>query len=268
MFLERILEYKRAEVEKGQREKPLPELISTIKGQPLPLDFASALKRRTRKDKIRLIAEVKKASPSKGMLCPDLDYIKLAQAYAQNGAAAISILTEERHFMGSIDYLAAIGEDLDRRGLRIPLLRKDFIFDEYQVYESRAYGADAILLIAAILEEAKLKGLLELSHELGMKCLVEVHDGEETRKAIEVGAQFIGINNRDLSTFEVDLEMTRRLIPLIPQGHIVVSESGIKGGEDIIRLGEWGVDAVLIGEALVRAEDIAAKLREFIGDKG
>jgi indole-3-glycerol phosphate synthase len=263
MFLERILKSKKSELELRQRGKPFPELIWAIERQSPPLDFASALKG----DKLRLIAEVKKASPSRGMLSPNLDHIKLANTYAQNGAAAISVLTEERHFMGNILNLADIKDKLSEKGLKIPLLRKDFIFEPYQVYESCAYGADAILLIVAILDDDKLKEFLELSHELGMKCLVETHNEEELRRACEVGAQVIGINNRDLSTFEVDLDTTRRLMPLIPQGHIVVSESGIKNRNDILRLREWGVDAVLIGETLVKAEDVAAKLGELMSDK-
>jgi indole-3-glycerol phosphate synthase len=263
MFLRQIVEYKRAALELRQREKPLSELMSIIERQALPLDFAPALKG----DEIKIIAEVKKASPSKGMLSPDLDHIKLANTYAQNGAAAISVLTEERHFMGNISYLAEIKDKLNKQGLGIPLLRKDFILEPYQVYESRAYGADAILLIATILDDSELKDLFELSHSLGMECLVEVHTEEEIRRAIEVGAQIIGINNRDLSTFEVDLETVRRLTPLITQGYIIVSESGIKSRDDILKLREWGVDAVLIGEALVKAKDVAAKIRELMGDK-
>jgi indole-3-glycerol phosphate synthase len=260
MFLKQIVGHKRAGLELRRREKPLPELIQAIARQPLPLDFAPVLKG----DRLKLIAEVKKASPSRGVLSPDLDHARLAQIYAQGGAAAISVLTEERYFMGSISYLADIKDKLSKEGWKIPLLRKDFIFEPYQVYESRAYGADAILLIVAILDDNKLKELLELSHKLGMKCLVEVHSEEELRRAIEIGTQLIGINNRDLSTFEVNLETTKRLMPLIPEGHIVVSESGIESHEDILRLREWGVDAVLIGEALLRAEDVSAKLKEFI----
>jgi indole-3-glycerol phosphate synthase len=169
-------------------------------------------------------------------------------------------LTEERYFGGSLEHLMAIREKLDK----IPLLRKDFIFDPYQVYESRAFGADALLLIVAILSDEQLVELLSLSHELGMKCLVEVHDEAELERALLSGAEVIGINNRDLGTFTVDLATTKRLRPLIPLDRIVVSESGIRDRGDVQMLREWGVDAILVGEALVAASDVAKKVRELL----
>jgi indole-3-glycerol phosphate synthase len=195
------------------------------------------------------------------MLIPNLNPIELAQTYAEGSAAAISVLTEENYFMGSIDHLAAIREVVE-----LPLLRKDFIFDPYQVYESRAYGADALLLIAAILNQEQLKELISLSHSLGLRCLVEVHNKGEGERAVLSEAEIIGINNRDLNTFTVDITTTRRLRPLIPQERIVVSESGIRSKRDIEKLGKWGVDAVLVGEALVTANDIPAKMKELIGE--
>ena len=220
-----------------------------------PLDFASALSG----DSLKLIAEVKKASPSKGVLCPDFNPVALAKTYAQGGAAAISVLTEANHFQGSLEHLAAIREEVS-----IPLLRKDFIFDPYQVYESAAYGADALLLIAAILSREQLEELLALSRRLGLECLVEVHNENEVEKALLAGAEIIGINNRDLNTFTVDIDTTRRLRPLIPEGRIVVSESGIKNRNDIKKIKEWGVNAVLVGEALVTAGNIPAKIKELL----
>lgn len=255
MILDEIVEAKAEELTKRKQDMPLSALEKLgLKGSKK--DFAAALKG----DDIRLIAEVKMASPSRGVLRTDLDPVKLARTYARNGAAAISVLTEERYFGGSLEHLAAIGEAMDN----IPLLRKDFIFDPYQVYESRAGGASALLLIVAILSDSELSELLSLSHELGLMCLVEVHNQAELERAIMSGAQIIGINNRDLKTFAVDLETTRRLRPLIPQDRIVVSESGIKDRGDVQKLRQWGVDAMLVGEALVTAGDIDKKVKELL----
>jgi indole-3-glycerol phosphate synthase len=254
MILDEIVTAKADELTRRKQTMPLARLEERIGEQKL--DFAAALKG----DDVRLIAEVKKASPSRGVIDPNLDPIKLAQIYTKNGAAAISVLTEERYFEGSLEHLAAIKEELDK----IPLLRKDFIFDPYQVYESRAYGADAVLLIVAILNKSQLAELLSLSHELGMKCLVEVHDEAELERALTSGSQIIGINNRDLKTFAIDLETTKRLRPLIPHDRIVVSESGIRDRGDVQKLRQWGVDAMLIGEALVAADNVAKKVRELI----
>ena len=234
---------------------PLSSLKGRIAQREAPLDFAHALK----DTHTRLIAEVKRASPSRGVLCPDFHPVELARKYAQGGAAAISVLTEVTYFQGSIDHLAQIREEI-----RLPLLRKDFIFDPYQVYESCAYGADALLLIAAILEQGQLEELLSLSHELGLRCLVETHNQKEVERAVKSQAQIIGINNRDLTTFAIDVDTTRQLLPLIPQGRIVVSESGITSRSDVEKLKGWGVNAVLVGEALVTADDIVAKVRELI----
>ena len=258
MILDRIVADKTQELKASKRVRPLAELKRLAVEQPPARDLARVL----RGDGIKLIAEVKKASPSRGLLRPDLDPVALARTYAENGAAAISVLTEKRRFLGSLDYLPAIRRALGDKA--IPLLRKDFIFDPYQVYESRAYGADALLLIVAILEEDQLSRLLSLSHELGMKCLVEVHQEGEVGVALRSGARIIGVNNRDLRTFAVDLTTTQRLRRLIPGDRIVVSESGIRGRDDMQRLRQWGVDAALIGEALVTSPDIAAKMRELL----
>ncbi|MFH0847685.1 MAG: indole-3-glycerol phosphate synthase TrpC [Chloroflexota bacterium] len=257
-MLAKIVSGKVRELAEAKRKSSLAELMKLTEAQPPALDFANVL----RGDRVRLIAEVKKASPSAGLLCPDLDAVALAQTYAENGAAAISVLTEGRHFQGSLDYLPAIKKGLGERA--IPLLRKDFIFDPYQVYESRASGADALLLIVAILKEEELVYLLSLSHRLGMSCLVEVHNEGEVESALEAGARIIGVNNRDLDTFSVDLTATERLRKLIPRDRIVVSESGIKTHDDVARLRGWGVDAILVGEALVTAPDVATRMRELL----
>jgi indole-3-glycerol phosphate synthase len=236
-----------AEVKKrALRQSPARSSAGALRGKP----FA-------------LIAEVKEASPSRGVMCRDFDPTRMAAIYSRGGAAAISVLTEERFFQGKLEYIGKIRENLG--DACPPLLRKDFILDAYQVYQSRAAGADALLLIAAILTREKLKELLDLSHELGMDCLVETHNEPEIETTLAGGAEIIGINNRDLQTFKVDLDNTRRLRPLVPPGRLVVSESGIRGNEDILKMKEWGVNAILVGEALVSAPDIALKMGEFIG---
>jgi len=254
-ILEKIVSEKRQDVAQIKRTLPLTALHERIDRRERPLDFTSAL----RGDRIRIIAEVKKASPSKGVLCPDFDPVALARTYAQAGATAVSVLTEVNHFQGRLEYLEAI-----RHEVNIPLLRKDFIFDEYQVYESAAFGADAILLIVSILEREELERLLGISRDLGLACLVEVHDESEVRRAIGAGAEIIGINNRDLATFNVDINTTLRLRPFVPEGKIVVSESGIHNREDIKILKECGVNAVLVGEALVTSGDIPAKMEALL----
>ena len=254
-ILDQIVESVRQNLARSQVEVPLAELEQSVREAPPPLDFGVALKG----DRVRLIAEVKKASPSRGLLLPNFDPVQLAETYAQNGAAAISILTEAEHFQGSLAHLAAI-----RERVSVPLLRKDFIFHPYQVYEARAYGADALLLIVAILKDEELAELLSLSRQLDMQCLVEVHDRDELETALRSGAKIIGINNRNLRTFEVNISITEQLRAFIPNDRIVVSESGIKGRSDMDKLSQWRVDAALVGEALVTAEDVAAKVKELI----
>ena len=254
-MLNKIIAQKREEVERRKKVAPATRLQERIAQQKPAVDFALALKG----DHIRLIAEVKQASPSRGVLSSNFNPTKLALTYAEGGAAAISVLTEANYFMGSIEHLAAIKE-----AVGLPLLRKDFIFDPYQVYESRAYGADALLLIAAILSQGQLKELISLSHSVGLKCLVEVHNEDEAERAVLSAAQIIGINNRDLNTFAVDINATRSLRPLVHKEKITVSESGIKSKRDLEKLAKWGVDAVLIGEALVTASDVRAKMKELL----
>ena len=253
-ILDKIMADKKLEVEEKKQLLPLSALKERI-ARRKPLDFAAALRGKG----IKLIAEVKKASPSRGVLCPDFDPVALAKIYAQNGAAAISVLTEVNYFKGSLKHLVDI-----RGAVNIPLLRKDFIYDEYQIYESAAYGADALLLIVAILSPEQLMELMELSRSLGLDCLVEVHNEEELFTALLAGAEIIGINNRDLNTFRVDTNTTRRLRMLIPDENIVVSESGIHNSDDMKKMKECKVNAVLVGEALVTASDIPAKIRELM----
>ena len=253
--MSKIIAQKREEVEQRKKAAPMTYLQERIYGQKPILDLAMALKG----DHILLIAEVKQASPSRGMLRPNFNPVELARTYAEGGAAAISVLTESNYFLGSIEHLAAVKE-----AVKLPLLRKDFIFDPYQVYESRAHGADALLLIAGILSQGQLKELASLSHGLGLNCLVEVHNEGEVERAVLGEAEIIGINNRDLHTFAVDINTTRRLRPLIPKEKIVVSESGIKSRKDMEKLRRWGVDAVLVGEALVTANDVQAKMNELL----
>lgn len=257
MTLQEIVARSREKLAAKQRRVPLSRLQAGAQAQPAALDLAAALEGKG----IRIIAEVKKASPSRGVIRADFDPVAIAAAYAAGGAAAVSVLTEPHYFQGSLDYLTAIKKVTHGRG--IPLLRKDFIYDPYQVYEARAHGADSLLLIAALLEAPELEELLGISHRLGMQCLVEVHNESEVTAAVSSGARIIGINNRDLNTFTVDLTTTGRLRPLIPPDRIVVSESGIKDRDDLAQLKDWGVAAALIGEALVSAPDIAARLKEL-----
>lgn len=267
-MLEQILQNKRREVEARKGLVPLRELRSRATDLLPPLDFKKAITRgqgsgvRDPGEGIKAIAEIKRASPSAGILREDFDPEGLARAYAKGGASAISVLTDESFFQGSLQHIEEV-----RREVALPILRKDFIIDPYQVFETRAALADALLLIVAALEPPMLQDLLELALELQLHPLVEVHTEEELTKALEAGADLIGINNRDLRTFQVSLETTFSLLPHIPQGKVVVSESGIKGRNDIVRLSEAGLDAILVGEALLREADPAAKLQELLGQK-
>lgn len=256
MMLEQILSYKQQELEYQKRSLPMTELRRIASEQPPPRDFAAALQG----DDIKLIAEVKKASPSRGVIRSQFNPVEIGRIYANNGASALSVLTETRYFQGSLNYLRDIRTSLGTDGL--PLLRKDFLFDPYQVYQSRAYGADSLLLIVSLLKPEQLQEILQLSHELNMTCLVEAHNEKEVETAVNSNARIIGINNRDLATFAVDLSTTEKLRPLIPPNRIVVSESGIKKRSDIAKMRQLGVNAVLIGETFMSAPDIAAKMKE------
>jgi indole-3-glycerol phosphate synthase/phosphoribosylanthranilate isomerase len=255
-IVDTIVARTRADLEEARARIPLEEMRRRAKAAPAPRDFLAALQPSSAG--VKLIAEVKKASPSKGLLCPDFDPLALARTYEANGASAISVLTEPHFFQGELAHLAAV-----RASVAVPVLRKDFIVDPYQVYQARAAGADAILLICSQLDDAQLAELLHLVHELGMRCLVEVHDEDETRRAVASGARIIGINNRDLRNFHVDINTTRRLRTLIPEDRVVVSESGLHSAADLATLREWNVQALLVGEAIVTASDRAAKVREL-----
>jgi indole-3-glycerol phosphate synthase len=255
-LLSQILSNTLQELELRKKTLPLDEIRQMAQDQPPALDFASAIKGNTTK----LIAEIKKASPSRGIIRHDFDPISIATIYANNGAAAISVVTENKYFGGNLNTLRDIKQSLARP---LPVLRKDFIVDPYQIYEARVNGADSILLIAGILSPLQLAELIGLSHQMGMDCLVEVHNENEVELATKSSARIIGINNRDLLTFQTDLSTTERLRPLIPSDRLVVSESGIKTRADIQRLKRLGINAVLVGETLMSAPDIPAKIKEL-----
>jgi len=257
LILEKILDAKRKEIESRKSELPIRELKSRLWDAPTPLDFARRLVRNSN-GVPAVIAEIKRASPSKGTIRDNINPAQLASAYQSAGAAAISVLTDQQFFGGSLADLRQVKESVT-----IPVLRKDFVIDEYQVYESRASGADAILLIVAALEREELVRLMNLATEIGLQYIVEVHDESELSVAVDVGAPIIGINNRNLRTFEVSLDVTARLLPMIPRAK-KVSESGIFTREDLRYLGNLGADAALIGEALMRHVDPGEKLRELL----
>ena len=213
----------------------------------------------SKKGRINLIAEVKKASPSAGLIREDFSAVKIAGTYVDNNAAAISVLTEDKYFLGKFSYLAKISENC-----RVPVLMKDFIVHEYQIYEGLFHGASAVLLIAAMLTDKQLKEFLDLSHRLGLDCLVEAHDEDEVKRAVKAGAEIIGVNNRNLKSLKVDLNNCLKLIPKIPKGIVIVAESGLKSHEDIRQVEEAGAHAVLIGEVFMRSPDIGAKIKEVM----
>lgn len=252
--LDKILEHKVSEITAAQARVPLPQVIDRAKSAAPPRDMLAALRR----DTVALIAEVKHASPSKGVLIELFDPVALGTVYAQHGAAAISILTDEKFFMGHLDHLTAV-----RHAVEIPVLRKDFVLDPYQVYEGRAAGADAILLIVAALADNQLTELHALIRELGMAALVEVHNEAELERALQIDPLLLGINNRDLKTFHVDLDTTARLARLVPDDVILVTESGIRNEADVRWMSQMGAHAVLVGEALVQAENTAQAVQEM-----
>ena len=261
MILDDIIEEKRREVaaHKKRAHPPLSPPSSVLRPVFPPRDFSSAILRRDGRVP-RIIAEVKKASPSKGVIREDFDPAAIARGYEAAGAAALSVLTDQNFFQGHISHLTDC-----RAATSLPTLRKDFIVDECQIEQARAAGADAVLLIAALLDTDALRSFREKAESLGMAALVEAHDERELESALTSGARIVGINNRDLRTFEVNFETTFRLAPRIPPGRIIVSESGIRSNDHLRRLADAGVDAALIGETLLMAPDPAQKLRELIG---
>lgn len=256
-ILKKIVEVKSREVDLLKDEVPVESLEERLQGQSEPLDFAAALSGA----RVKVIAEIKRASPSRGVLRENLDVEWLANLYVENGAAAISVLTNRDHFQGSLDDMRAAGAIAHRND--IPVLRKEFVYDPYQVIEARAHGADAILLIATMLRPDQLMRLKQQAEELGMQCLVEIHDEDELAVAVEAKAKIIGINNRDLRTFHTTLDTTFELADKVPSDCILVSESGMRTPEDIERVRKAGASAVLIGDALVTAPDPGEKLREL-----
>jgi indole-3-glycerol phosphate synthase len=258
MILDDIVRAKRADLQDAKTSASLADLQQRPLFRAARRDFLAELRARRR----AIIAEVKKASPSKGVIRADFDPVRIARSYATNGAAAISVLTEQRYFQGGLGHLADI-----REAVGVPLLRKDFLFDPYQLYEARAFGADAVLLIAAILDDVLLRDLLQLAGALQLGTLVEVHDRPELDRALESGACLLGINNRDLRTFDTDLATTEGLAPCVPAHALVVTESGIDTAADIARLERAGVRAFLIGETLMRAADPGVKLAELLGGR-
>jgi len=258
MILDEIIKKTKEDLKKREKDFPLEWLGRSLAYNPYPPRDVKEYLRSTKEDPYKIIAEVKKASPSKGVIREDFDPIFIAQEYSNAGANTISVLTEPHFFQGNIEYLTAI-----RRYVPTPLLRKDFIISEYQLVEALVYGADFVLLIAKALSKKELKDLLNYTWHLGMNALVEIHDKEDLTKAIFAGADIIGINHRNLETFEMDMELSSKLIPLIPNGKIIVAESGIDNKEIIKELHEEGVDAFLIGEYFMRKDDIQKSVKEL-----
>lgn len=252
MMLRDIVEHKHAEVGERARRVPLQEVVQRAAAAPPPRRLEVG-------ERVSLIAEVKRRSPSKGAFVPTLDPVAQASAYESGGAAAISVLTDERFFGGTLDDLRAI-----RAAVRLPILCKDFFLTPYQVYEARSCGADLVLLIVAALDDRRLRELEALTEALGMTALVEVHDQHDLARAVAAGATVIGINNRDLSDFSVDLVTTEYLAPLVPDGVTLVSESGMSNREDVQRAARAGAHAVLVGETLMRSPDPEATIRELL----
>jgi len=257
MILTKIIEAKKKEIEIAKERLPIDKLQKRLLTLPSQRNFKQAI---SKEHEIALIAEIKKASPSSGVLRHDFDPIKIARIFRAYGASAVSVVTDEKFFRGSLSYI-----DMIRREVYLPVLRKDFIIDKYQLYESKLAGADAVLLIADLLSRSELFQFLEISKNLAMDAVVEVHNEEDLEKSLGVDSEIIGINNRNLHTFEVNLDTTSNLIRSIPEGKIVISESGIETYEDVMFLKSLGVRAVLVGEALMRSDDIGLKMRELMG---
>lgn len=259
-ILQRIVDYKKDELASAKSLVPLADLKARCADAPPARGFRQSLERMDEAERTPVIAEVKKGSPSKGVIRADFDPPAIAGIYEKNGAACLSVLTDEHFFLGRLDYLTRI-----RGAVGIPLLRKDFIFDCYQIFEARAAGADAVLLIAAMLDLSRLRDFIAIARELSLDVLLEVHDEGELGMALETDCRLIGVNNRNLRTFVTDLGTTERLCALMPPDRFPVSESGINTRPDILRLHGAGARAFLIGESLMREPDIGAKLREILG---
>lgn len=263
--LDQIVARTRSDLAARRRRRPLEKLQQEASQAPAVRDFVEALRGVNRaasgpRPPIRLIAEVKKASPSAGVIRDEFDPLAIARIYASHGADAVSVLTDEPYFQGELDYLTAI-----RREVSAPVLQKDFVVDVYQIWEARAAGADAVLLIAEVLDDGALRRLLDQTRDLNMQALVELYDPENLSRVLDAGARVIGVNNRNLRTFDVDLEHSLRLRDQVPADRVFVSESGIQTRRDVERLQQAGVDAILVGEILMRSTDIGAKIDELMG---
>jgi len=258
MILDDIVKKTKEDLVKRKKEFSFDWLGRSLAYNPYPPRDVKPFLTSSEDDPFRIIAEVKKASPSKGIIREDFDPLVIAKEYELGGANAISVLTEPHFFQGNIEYLTML-----RRYVSTPLLRKDFIVDEYQILESVVYGADFILLIAKALTKKELKNLLEYAWRLGLNALVEIHDKEDLTKAIFAGADIIGINHRNLETFKMDMKLSEKLIPLIPNGKIIVAESGLHDKDTLVELNKIGVDAFLIGEHFMRQDDISGSLKEL-----
>lgn len=253
-ILESIISYKKEEVQKRKLTLPLERIKH--ENFPNPRDFKSAFEKKT----ISIIAEIKRMSPSAGMIREDFNHVQIAKIYEENGASAVSVLTDNKFFGGTNDYLIEIKKEIN-----LPVLRKEFVIDEYQIYESRWLGADAVLLIARILTHDEIDRFISLAKELGMACLVEVHTPSELKDVLSTSSEIVGINNRNLDTLAVGIKTSLELKRLVPKGYITVSESGIKNRGDVLRLQKSGFDGVLVGETLMRTKKIGDKLKELSG---
>jgi indole-3-glycerol phosphate synthase len=256
-ILDRIVEAKKEEIRHSKQSRPESDLLSELKDVRPPVPFARALGLGRR---VSVIAEIKRSSPSAGRIRDDFDVTAIAKTYERGGARAISVLTEEKSFEGRLNYLREV-----RESVALPLLRKDFIIDPYQVLEARLYGADCLLLIMSLLSEAHCQELFSAAKDFDLDVLCEVHTASELDTALTFGVNLVGINNRDLATFEVDLSTTEKLIPAVPPDVTLISESGIKSRDDVERLGQVGVDGILVGESLMRQSDLGLALRGLIG---
>jgi len=259
-ILQDISAYKREEIAREKRERPEPLVEARARKTSAPRGFRSALLAQRKAGRFGLIGEIKKASPSKGVIRADFDPAALAQAYEAGGATCLSVLTDTPSFQGAPEHLSAA-----RAAASLPVLRKDFLLDPYQVSEARAWGADCVLVILALLHDAEAQALIEAARRWKMDVLLEIHDEAERDRALALGVDFIGINNRDLKTFATDLGVTMRLSPSIPDDVLVVSESGISSHDDLRRVADAGVSTFLVGESLMREEDVAAATRALLG---